>query len=422
MGRIVVLALGSRGDVEPCIAVARELRQDDREVIILALENFRQLIEAAGVGFASLGASMPAPHQTQGIRGWPFTHAHQHQLVAVEAVQWWMRSIAGDVARSILRCVRPSDVLISGILTLDSALALRSALGCRVAVAVFAPCLPTRDGASLIEAPAPARASLMNRWGGTVAWLAGARWSHPSGKIVRHALGLARSPLRRMTPTLLDAPVLLAASTILVPPASDWPPHVRLTGPWTYDAAARQAPSGELLEFLSRGPPPLFIGFGSVGNQADSQLFTDASRKAGVRIVCSLPPGPGSAEGFADRDVYCVNELPHGWLFPRVAGVIHHGSAGTTARALQACVPSAAIPHGFDQNYYAQRLSLLGVGPAAVPRRRLNRDTLADIMQAMTTGPAARGYRAQAQKIGREAARERGTAEAVSFLRAQGII
>jgi sterol 3beta-glucosyltransferase len=364
---------------------------------------------------------LPSSDRESRILNWAIMHAHWNQLIAVEGVQWWLRSIAGDVAKSLVRHVQSSDAIISGVLTLDSALALRSALGCRVALAIFAPCLPTREGPSLIEAPVPKGSSFVNWWAGVATWLAGVRWSYPTGKIVREMQGLRQRPLRQMMPALLDVPVLLAASAVLVPKAVDWPSSVRLTGPWMNDIQPCRALSDDLQEFLDLGPEPLFVGFGSVGHRSDGRLFIDASRKAGVRIVASFPGGSGSEVGLIDRNVYCMEEVQHNLLFQRVAGVIHHGSAGTTAAALQAGIPSAAIPHEFDQRYYACRLSLLGVGPKAVPRRRLNRDLLADIMQEMTTGSAAMDYRARAQRIGTSVARERGTSEAISFMREEGV-
>lgn len=422
MGRIVILALGSRGDVEPCIALARALQGEDHEVVVLGLDDFRSTIISAGVEFASMSARLPKPHCVPAVLDWAMQHAHRHQIIAVEGVQSWLRSIAVDVADSVIGLVRPSDVIISGVLTLDSALALRSALGCRVAVALFAPCVPTRHGSSLIEALMPSRASIVNRWGGTVPWLIGVRWSRPTGRIVRRRLGLPQQSMIRMLPSMLDVPMLLAASPLLVPPAADWPSCVRLTGDWATSVPPGWRPPSDLLEFLEGRPPALFVGFGSVGHPSDSKLFIDAARRARVRIVASRPHGSETETGFVNRDIYVVGETSHAWLFPRMTGIIHHGSEGTTSTALRACVPSAAVPHQFDQNYYARRLSLLGVGPSAVPRRRLDCDTLAGMMKAMTTGPDTMEYRRRAQHLGSRAVRESGTTQAIRIMRDAGML
>ena len=321
--------------MEPCVALASALRGEGRPVVILGLDDFRELITSADVEFVSIGARLPLPNRAPAVIDWAMMHAHRHQLIAVEGVQLWLRSIAADVAEAMLNLVRPTDVVISGVLTLDGALALRSALGCRVAVALFAPCIPTRNGPSLIEAVMPTRASVLNSWGGTVAWLVGVRWSRPSGRIVRRRLGLPRQSLWNTLPTTLDVPLMLAASSLLVPAAADWPSRVRLTGQWGTPSRPGWVPPDDLLEFLERRPAPLFVGFGTVGHPSDSQLFMDAARMAGVRIVTSMQRGSEEETGQIDREVYVVGETPHAWLFPHMAGVIHHGSAGTTSTALR---------------------------------------------------------------------------------------
>jgi sterol 3beta-glucosyltransferase len=422
VGRVVILSLGSRGDVEPCIALACALQGEGHEVVILGLDDFQSPIISAGIGFASMSARLPQPHCVPVALDWAMAHAHRHQIIAVEGVQSWLRSIATDVADSIINLVRPSDVIISGILTLDSALALRSALGCRVAVALFAPCVPTKNGPSLIEALMPNRANAVNRWGGVIPWLIGVRWSRPAGRIVRRRLGLPQQSMIRMLPSTLDVPMLLAASPLLVPPAADWPSTVRLTGDWATSSRPGWRPPSDLLEFLGQGSAALFVGFGSVGHPSDHQLFIDAAQRARVRIVASRPHGSDAETGLVNRDIYVVGETSHAWLFPRMAGIIHHSSEGTTSTALRAGVPSAAVPHQFDQNYYARRLSLLGVGPPAVPRRRLDCDTLAGMMKAMTAGPDTSDYRRRAQYFGSRAVRESGTTQAIQLMRAAGVL
>lgn len=422
MGRVVILALGSRGDVEPCIALARALQGENHEVVILGLDDFQIPIISAGIEFASMSARLPQPHCVPAVLDWAMTHAHYHQIIAVEGVQSWLRSIATDVADSVIDLVRPSDVIISGVLTLDSALALRSALGCRVVVALFAPCVPTRNGPSLVEALMPTRSNVVNRWGGAVPWLIGVRWSRPTGRIVRRRLGLPQQSMMRMLPSALDVPILLAASPMLVPPAADWPSSVRLTGDWATSSRPGWRPPSDLLEFLERRPAALFVGFGSVGHPSDRQLFIEAAQRARVRIVASRPHGSLAETGLINRDIYITGETSHAWLFPQMAGIIHHGSEGTTSTALRAGVPSAAVPHQFDQNYYARRLSLLGVGPPAVPRRRLDCDTLAGMMKAMTTGPDATDYQRRAQYFGSRAVLESGTTQAIRLMQASGIL
>jgi sterol 3beta-glucosyltransferase len=225
-----------------------------------------------------------------------------------------------------------------------------------------------------------------------------------------------------MLPSALDVPVLLAASPLLVPPAGDWPSCVRLTGHWATSSQPESTTPSDLLAFLDQDPPAVFVGFGSVGHPSDSQLFIDAARQARVRIIVSRPRNSEVETGRVNDDIYVIGEISHAWLFPQTAGVIHHGSEGMTSTALRASIPSAAVPHQFDQNYYARRLSLLGVGPGAIPRRQINSEALAGMMKAMTTEPAAAYYRRRAQHFGSRAVRESGTKQAIRIMRAAGML
>ncbi|MFB7371995.1 glycosyltransferase [Streptomyces sp. NPDC056222] len=422
MGRVVILALGSRGDVEPCIALARALRQDGYDVTIHALDDFRDLVGRAGIDFASMRASLPRMGRGSRQVDWAMRHAHRHPFVAVAGVGLWLRGVATDIARSVTHRVRPTDTVISGILTLDTALALRAALGCRIAVALFAPCLPTREGPSLIEPLRPAHTSVLNRAGGTLAWAAGVWWSRSGGAAARRELGLAGRRTERSFLVPPDVPILLAASPLLVPAATDWGPRVRLTGPWHPPAPDDQDMPDGLTRFLDEGPAPVFASFGSVGLVSDIPLFVEAAAAAGVRLVTTVPRGSDMAPGRVGATAYVVDEAPHAWLLPRTAGVVHHGGAGTTTTALRSGVPSTAVPHQFDQHYYARRLALLGVGPTAVPRRKLDSAGLARMMMAMTRAPEAAEYRQRAIRTSVEAARERGTEEAMRVLRTARLI
>lgn len=421
MGRVVILALGSRGDVEPFVALATALRQDGHDVMIHALDDFRDLVGRAGIDFASMRASLPRPGRVAREVDWAMRHAHRHPFVAVAGVGLWLRGVANDITRSVTCRVRPTDTVISGILTLDTALALRAALGCRIAVALFAPCLPTREGPSLIEPLRPAHTSVLNWAGGALAWSAGVWWSRPGGVVARSELGL---PRRRTKGFLVpaDVPILLAASPLLVPVATDWGPGVRLTGAWHMPASGDQDVPDGLARFLREGPAPVFASFGSVGLISDVSMLVEAAATAGVRLVTTVPRGSGTAPGRVGATVYVVDEAPHAWLLPRTAGVIHHGGAGTTTTALRSGVPSTAVPHQFDQHYYARRLALLGVGPVPVPRRKLDSAALARMMTAMTAAPEAAEYRQRAIRTSAEAAKESGTEEAMRVLRTAQLI
>jgi UDP:flavonoid glycosyltransferase YjiC (YdhE family) len=183
-------------------------------------------------------------------------------------------------------------------------------------------------------------------------------------------LGLPRLPLRGRRP---DGPVLACFSPVVVPRPEDWGPNVHLTGYWFLDEPEWEPP-GELAEFLAAGPPPVYVGFGSmVPKDAEMTALTvrTALRLAGVRGVVQGDPAS------SDEDVLAVRDVPHSWLFPRMAAVVHHGGAGTTAAGLRAGVPTVVCPFFGDQPYWGERVAELGAGTRPLPFRAMTVPRLA---------------------------------------------
>ncbi len=109
-----------------------------------------------------------------------------------------------------------------------------------------------------------------------------------------------------------------------------------------------------------------------------------------------------------------MTDVPHDWLFPRTAGVVQHGGAGTTGAALRSGVPSIVLPHAVDQFFWGSRVAALGVGPKPIPLETLTADQLANAIRQITHDPR---LRANAQAIGRAMSNEDGVAAAVKIIR-----
>lgn len=237
------------------------------------------------------------------------------------------------------------------------------------------------------------------------------------GRFRREGLGL---PRRRFAHDPLRGPrggrttVLQAFSRHVLPPRARYPDSVHTPGffflpprhPWT--------PPAELAAFLAAGEPPVYLGFGSmVGSDPGrtGRIVAEAVRAAGIRAVVALGRGGIRPDGLG-RDAYCLTEAPHDWLFPRMAAVVHHGGAGTTAAALAAGRPQVACPFMFDQPYFARRLFALGVAPNPQPLRELTADGLAGAIGDAVAGTAP----ARARELGELIRAEDGTGHAVKVL------
>jgi UDP:flavonoid glycosyltransferase YjiC (YdhE family) len=149
---------------------------------------------------------------------------------------------------------------------------------------------------------------------------------------------------------------------------------VNLTGYWFLDERRGWEPPPVLADFLDAGPRPVYVGFGSMrpkNPEATARTIRTALREAGVRGIIQAAPE------ISTDDVLALQDLPHSWLFPRMAAVVHHGGAGTTAAGLRAGVPTVVCPFFGDQPYWGERVAALGAGPEPVPFKSFNAPRLA---------------------------------------------
>ncbi|MDR7356684.1 nucleotide disphospho-sugar-binding domain-containing protein [Paeniglutamicibacter sulfureus] len=238
-----------------------------------------------------------------------------------------------------------------------------------------------------------------------------APYDAPSARI-RKALGLGKKSraaadrLRRKD----NSPVLHGISPTIFPRPADWRSGLSLAGYWWPEAEPGWQPPAELLEFLAEGPPPVFIGFGSSA-ALDADFMLDTVRRSGVRAVLQ------GVEGVSGSGVIGVGAVPHQWLFPRMAAVVHHAGAGTAAAGLRAGAPTVSVPIYTDQPFWAARITSLGAGPQPVPYKELTTERLAAAITQATATPA---YAARARHLAAVLASEDGTAPVVAALRAAG--
>jgi sterol 3beta-glucosyltransferase len=240
-------------------------------------------------------------------------------------------------------------------------------------------------------------------------------------KVWRHAHGLPA--LRRgleLTRTFAGRPipVMHGFSRHVLPAPTDWPAHATMTGYWFLDRPTAWQPPASLVSFLDAGDPPVYVGFGSmVGSKAAhvSRVIVDALQKAKVRGVLATGWGGLTASDLPET-IHKIDDAPHDWLFPRMAAVVHHGGAGTTAAGLRAGRPTLVCPFIVDQPFWGRRVHELGAGPAPIAQRALEADNVAQALRALVDNE---GFRKTAESIGENLRREDSMTHALLFIEAQ---
>jgi sterol 3beta-glucosyltransferase len=244
-----------------------------------------------------------------------------------------------------------------------------------------------------------------------VVWL----WYESFVKDFRSGLGLPALGPGDFARALRSSPMVGAYSRHVIPRPADWPGSVCVAGYFFLEEPTGWQPPGELSEFLEAGDPPVYVGFGSMAGDDPwraCELVLEAIAESGRRGLILSGWGGLKAADVPD-DVFVLDSAPHGWLFPRMAAVVHHGGAGTTAEGVRAGLPSVILPFAFDQAFWGARLRAMGVGPSPIPQKRLSPAKLAEAIR-IATGDTAMRRRADA--LGRAVREERGVDTAVEFL------
>lgn len=411
--RITILALGSRGDTQPYVALGRGLLASGHTVTLVAGDEFADFVAAHGLAYAPVGVNFRAfvsDHMQ------PALESGRNAFAALRTIFAEGRAYAAVMTQRIEAACRDADLVIAGLVGGLLGYHIAEAHGRPLVLALTIP-LPGRTATS-----ANILFPFQPRWGARFNLLTHALIEQFLWLLLRPLVNGWREqrgldllprfewPLERLYGA--PVPVLYLHSPSLIPRPPDWGPHQHVTGACFLDRAPDWEPPADLVAFLGDGPPPVYVGFGSMNDRDPervSGMVLDALRRAGLRGVLNTGWG-GMSQTDTPDDVSVLHDIPHDWLFPRVAAVVHHGGVGTTAAGLRAGVPSVIVPFFGDQPFWAGRVHALGVGPAPLPRQRLSADRLAFALRIATTN---QGMRARAAALGARLRAEDGVGAAV---------
>lgn len=200
-------------------------------------------------------------------------------------------------------------------------------------------------------------------------------------------------------------------SPALIPKPNDWGNNIDVSGFYFLDLASSYTPEPELDAFLNAGPPPVYIGFGSIvvdDPNAMTRMIFDAIHLAGVRALVSKGwGGLGADDVGLPEGVFMLGNVPHDWLFQRVSAVVHHGGAGTTAAGIKAGKPTFVVPFFGDQPFWGSMIARANAGPEPVPYKELTAEKLAEALKKCVEPETLE----QAKILGQKIREEKGTDE-----------
>ncbi len=406
---VLILTVGTRGDVQPYVALGQGLRAAGHMVVLVAPAQFAEFVAGNSLEFAALPAEFLDLLQTGAGKAAIAGKGNPLKLLRmVQPMQRRMLDTAWQAASA-----RPFDAVVYHPKAL-SGYSIAEKLGALPVLALPAPLysptrafpsplLPFTNLGSLnrashsltIRLASLSTNSVLNRWRKEVLGL----------PPVKNELVLRGQPVLRLYPY----------SPAVVPTPDDWDASSVATGYWFLPRVADWRPDPALTTFLVNGPATIYVGFGSMPAEdaaAKTQVVMGALAVAGQRGILATGWG-GLTLKNAPENIFVLESAPHDWLFPQMAAVVHHGGAGTTAAGLAAGAPTIICPFFGDQSFWGRRVAALGVGPAPIPQQKLTAEKLAAALR-VATGDAA--LRKRAQQLGATICGEDGVGRAVALI------
>jgi vancomycin aglycone glucosyltransferase len=375
--RILLASHGTRGDVQPIVALGVALRAHGHVVQLVVPANFVTWVR--GYGFETQSDGIDVEDLLRSAR------------TGLRSLSWQMRYLSHAMPLLFAPVARASEgcELIVGAGLQFAAASVAQWRNLPYVHVVFCPCATPNS----TTPPPNVHRQTLPRWINRLLWQAGAPLADLAlrGPINRGRATLGLAGLASPISELLTGRTILAADRDLAPLPVDAPKSAVSTDAWLLDEPGTLSAPAEA--FLQRGPAPVYIGFGSMVAPRTAELVAQAVaavRAVGRRIV--IAGGWASLDRHITKadDVLTIDNVPHSLIFPRVAVAVHHGGAGTTTAAARAGVAQVLLPHILDQYYWAHRIEVLGLGPRALPIEMVTLDALRDRISVAVNDPLIR--------------------------------
>lgn len=419
---VALLSWGSHGDVLPFLALAQGLQQAGQEVVLGAPPHHAALVEQQGIRFQPLGRAMtPAAYQQQ------MTALIDEANPRKQLQQLLQTLLLPDLDaqyEAALAVVAKADRVVTHWLQLAGMAAAETLNRPRLTVnlnpqGITALAMhPAGQGRARNSARHVGRELADSIWGEAFHAFRARHGLPPIASVseyIQHgSAGVgAGVGLLAVSPALLTTDEITACQAAGHHITGYWQPP--LEAPLDAPLEPHWQPPAALAEFLGHEEKPVVFSFGSMAGRVEelNAIILQTIRQLGCRAILQ---GGWAALGkalAAEKNILCIDQVPHRYLFPRAACVVHHGGAGTTAAALQAGIPSVIVWHMLDQPYWGNRLAQLELGPAPLSRRGLQAAPLAERIRLAMNTP---GYTENCRRMAQRLSAEQGTETAVSLI------
>ena len=380
--RVLLSTIGSRGDVQPLVGLAWQLKALGQEVRLCVPPDFRDWIEAMGMPVTPIGPELRSTGKASPITTPPTPEQRRQMMEGTVTAQF----------ETITAAAQGCDVIVGATALQVAAPSIAESMGIPYYFSAYCPAvLPSPQHAPPVLAmlgdkPATSKADYRALWEHDAQ-----RWNNTWSALLNpHRVRLGLAPISDVRSYILTRQPWLAADPTLAPWPDPTDEAVFQTGAWILPDEDPLSP--ELERFLDAGEPPVYFGFGSIRvPEGLSQAMIQAARALGQRVII--------LRGWADLspvdnepDCLAIGEVNQQVLFKRVAAVVHHGGAGTTTAAARAGAPQVVIPQHYDQHYWAQRVDQLGIGSAHAPGAPTTDSLTSALEQALQPDIAKRAH------------------------------
>jgi sterol 3beta-glucosyltransferase len=410
---ITILTVGSRGDVQPYLALGRGLKAAGHHVRFATERIYQDWVESEGLEYAFLTGDSKARHAQE---AW-LSFVYETRNSAIWSIYRCNREFVAPVLRSLLDSAWAACQGTEVIISMPSVFG-----GSHIAEKLGIPCFSMWTSAITPTSEFP---HSWSRWRHQ-RWLGGAL-NQLSYLIAGALYGLTLVPTinqwRKDTLNLPPGgnsqpiPMLYVFSPSVVPPPPDWDENVHVTGYWFLDATTPFDPPDDLVNFIADGAPPLYLGFGSTADRHPEktlQIAIDAVIASGHRAVLETGWAPIGDLDLPPQIFRLTEAVPHTWLFPQMAALVHHGGTGTIAQGLRYGKATAIFYQKFiDYYFWAQRVAELGVGTPPICLEDLTVERLAN---AIETVMSDRQMQQRAAQLGQKIRAEDGVARAIDII------